>query len=161
MVSTGGMESAVAKVGMVLRRQQPAGQVVAEMVLGAALLRQQHVLLLRQHFMVQPLSAEVNAGAMDSTSMSVSSKLPNARLHAILYMPGFIGKRNYAKGYGREGVADWGSGVEGGLGGGWSALGRGVADGRMGVGFRVGEELAGGAQCGRAGQEGGRGDGAR
>lgn len=156
-----GIATAEAKVGMVLRRQQPTGQVVAAIVLGAEPLRQQQVLLLRPHFMVQPLSAAVNAGAKDSANRSASSKLPSARLYVILYMPGFIGKWNYAKGYGRDGVADWRSGVEWGLSGGWSALGHGVADGRMGVVFRVGEELAGGAQCGRAGQEGGRGDGAR
>ena len=95
---TSGKNAAKAKAGMVLKLQQPAGQVVAEMVLGAELLRQQQVLLLRPHFMVQPLSAAVNAGAKDSTSMSVSSKLPNARLHAILYMPGFIGESNCTKG---------------------------------------------------------------
>jgi hypothetical protein len=131
------------------------------MVLGVVLLRQQLDFLLRQQLVAQAPFAAAKTGASVSTNRSASSKLPSARLYAILYMPGFIGKWKYAKGYCREGVADWGSGVEGGLGGGWSALGHGVADGQVGVGFRVGEELAGGAQCGRAGQEGGRGDGAR
>jgi hypothetical protein len=91
----GGKKAAKAKVGIVLRRQQPAGQVVAETVLGAALLRQQQVFLLRQQLVAQAPFVVAKAGASVSTNRSASSKLPSARLYAILYMPGFIGKRNY------------------------------------------------------------------
>lgn len=92
-----GTGTAKAKVGMVLRRQQPAGQVVEDMVLGAVLLRQAQVFLLRQQLVAQAPLAVAKAGASVSTNRSASSKLPSARLYAILYMPGFIGKWNYAK----------------------------------------------------------------